>query len=184
MFDDTKRVRLSDIDDIDSDAFHGFLWDLFTIVTCWHEQGVDCYVGKRTCRFSLYNGSWVHADDTFDFLLKTENMIRNITDWLINQLSIITYLGEKFELRWCDQNIGSHTSWEHHLGILLPLNWCSLITWVQWVKSALLEDWLDTFLDLATLKSLVVSGCAQVLNDISIDDSEGHLVYSEHLWVG
>ena len=116
------------------------------------------------------------------FPWKTENMVKyywqaGLTDW-------VTYLGEKFELWWCDQNIGSHPSREHHLGILLPLNRCSLIAWVQWVKSALLEYWLDTLLNLATLKALVVSRCTQVLDNIGIDDSEGHLVDSEHLRVG
>ena len=96
---------------------------------------------------------------------------------------LATYLGKELELGWCDEDVWGYTIGEHHLRVLLPLDGRGLVAWVKRVESALLKDGFDAFLDLSASWVPLMSRCAQVFDDISIDHSECDFVDSEHLWV-
>ena len=96
----------SNIHDINSNTLKSFLCNLCAIVMGIHKQWVDRDVGKGAGRFSLDNGAWVNADNSLDLFC------------------------EKFQLGWCDQNVRGDSCWEHHFGILFPLDWSGLVTGV------------------------------------------------------
>ena len=125
----------------------------------WHQEWVDCDIGKRTCSFTLDDVSWVDANDSLDLL------------------------GEQFELAWCDQKVGCDARWEHHFRVLFPFDRSRLVTRVKWVESTLLEDRLDALLNFAALLPSVMRRGAQVLDHVSVEHTHNDIVNAEHLRV-
>ena len=94
-----------------------------------------------------------------------------------------TYLGHQLELRGNYQNIGSDAFGEHHLLVLLPLDWCGWISRVEWIVSALLQDCLQTHVNLGLVALLGKWDTTDVLDDVRVNDSHIDVVYLESLRV-
>ena len=124
---------------------------------------VDGEGGVCSCACSFVHRAWVYADAAFDVL------------------------GKEHQVAWCDQDVWCLL--EHQCFVLLPFNWCSCASWIEWVERSLLEDRLENQVNLWSILGLSAwLSCwifdtgvdAHILDDISVHDADRNVVDLYH----